>query len=215
MAVQSRSRTRIVAAVALSLLALASAAWLATVPLLRGAANAWIVSDPPTQADAVVVLGGGLDVRPFAAARYYREARAKTILVAQVRSGPSQAIGAVPTHSELNRQVLLKLGISPDAIDGFGADLSNTRQEAVALRAWADRAEARSLIVPTEIFSSRRVRWMLDQAFAGSGVRIEVPALDTSEYTRDDWWRHEQGLIAFQNEIIKYAYYRLKYRRAL
>ena len=37
--------------------ALAAMAWLERAPLLRGAANIWIVSDEPTHADSVVVLG--------------------------------------------------------------------------------------------------------------------------------------------------------------
>jgi hypothetical protein len=27
----------------------------------------------------------------------------------------------------------------------------------------------------------------------------------------DNWWRHEAGVIGFQNEVIKYLYYRVKY----
>jgi hypothetical protein len=80
----------------------------------------------------------------------------------------------------------------------------------LALRAWADRNGARTIIVPTEIFSGRRVRWMLHRAF-GDAIAISVPALDPGEYRVDDWWKHEAGLIAFQNEILKYLYYRIKY----
>src|ERR1035441_3007007 len=40
-------------------------------PILRSAANAWIVNDPLQHADAIVLLGGGLETRPFAAARLY------------------------------------------------------------------------------------------------------------------------------------------------
>ena len=85
-----------------------------------------------------------------------------------------------------------------------------THDEALALRAWVEENGAHSIIVPTEVFSARRVRWMLHRAF-GDSVRIMVPTLDPPEYPRDQWWRHEQGLIAFQNELLKYIYYRLKY----
>jgi uncharacterized SAM-binding protein YcdF (DUF218 family) len=38
--------------------------WLARPLLLPGIAKLWIVSDSRDHADAIVVLGGGLDVRP-------------------------------------------------------------------------------------------------------------------------------------------------------
>lgn len=190
---------------------LLATAWIARAPLLRGAAGLWIVSDAVAPADAIAVLGGGLDVRPFAAAKYYHQRLAGRVLVASVRPGAAESIGVVAPHAELNRQVLLRLGVPADAVESFGSGLANTREEALALRAWAERARVRSLIVPTEVFSSRRVRWMLQHAFSGSGISVRVTAHDAPEYTRDDWWRHDLGLIAFQNEVLKYAYYRFKY----
>jgi uncharacterized SAM-binding protein YcdF (DUF218 family) len=190
---------------------LAAVAWHGRAALLQGAAEAWIVSDPVTQSDAVAVFGGGLEVRPFAAARYYRERLAAKVLVAEVRPGPSTLIGVVPSHADLNRAVLVKLGVPAQAIETFGEGVTSTKEEALALRHWAERAGAVRIIVPTGLFSARRVRWMLQKAFAGSGISIDVPALDDPDYTSADWWLHEQGLISFQNEVIKYAYYRFKY----
>ena len=37
-------------------------------PLLTGLADAWVVNDPATNADAIVIPGGGLENRPFAVA---------------------------------------------------------------------------------------------------------------------------------------------------
>ncbi len=36
-------------------------------------------------------------------------------------------------------------------------------------------------------------------------------AIKDGEQWTDDWWQHKEGVIAFQNEIIKFLYYRLKY----
>jgi hypothetical protein len=58
-------------AIGLALASLCAAAWIEREALLRGAADLWIVSDPVTPADAVVVLGGGIDMRPFVAADLY------------------------------------------------------------------------------------------------------------------------------------------------
>ena len=204
-------RLRTAAYALLFLIALAAGVWLARVPLLQGAAQLWIVSDRVTAADAVAVLGGGLDTRPFAAAKYYHQRLASRILVAETRTRPAEEIGAVASDAQAGRQVLLKLGVPAEAVENFGSGLASTFDEAQALRAWAERTRARSLIVPTEIFSSRRVRWMLERAFEGSDVRVQVPAVEDPYYTRADWWLDVRGLVAFQNEVIKYVYYRCTY----
>ena len=54
--------------------ALAAVAWVYRAPLLIGLGKAWIVDDPLTRADAIVILGGGIETRPFEAARLYRQA---------------------------------------------------------------------------------------------------------------------------------------------
>jgi uncharacterized SAM-binding protein YcdF (DUF218 family) len=186
------------------------AAWLGRDPLLHKAADLWIVSDPVAPADAVAIFGGGINDRPFAAAAYYWDGLAKKILLSKNQPGLAAALGAVRSDIEANHQVLTRLGVPESAIDTFGAGSRNTHDEALALRAWAEENDAHSIIVPTEIFAARRVRWMLHRAF-GDSVKIMVPALDATEYPRDQWWWHEQGLIAFQNEVLKYIYYRLKY----
>ena len=187
-------------------------AWIARGPLLITVAQWWIVSSEPlVPADAVVVLGGGIDTRPFAAAEFYHKGLTRRILVSDVRLSRSERLGILPSQREFNQRVLMQLGVPEDAIEALGSANRNTHDEAVALRQWTDRTHARSFIVPTEIFSSRRVKWMMESALNGSGAQVQVPALDSEEYTRDDWWQHESGLIAFQNDALKYLYYRFKY----
>jgi uncharacterized SAM-binding protein YcdF (DUF218 family) len=185
--------------------------WLERAPLLREAAELWIVSDPVTTADAVAVLGGDLEVRPFVAADLYKEGLVPKILVSQVPVGRSSTIGGIPGHSELNRMVLLKLGVPHAAIEMFGQANTSTKDEAAALRDWADEHRVSRIIVPTEIFAARRARWIFNREFAESSVRVEIAAFEPPNYARAEWWKSEAGMIAFQNEIMKYLYYRLKY----
>ena len=173
--------------------ALGIGAWADREWLLRSVADLWIVSDPIGPADAVAVFGGGLADRPLAAAQYYRQGLVKQVLVDLAES----------------EAVLLELGIPADAIATFGDDLRNTHEEVLALRDWAERHNLRSVIVPTEIFSARRVRWMLHRGFPGD-FEIRVVALDPPQYRRD-WWRQTGGITAFRTEFIKYLYYILKY----
>jgi uncharacterized SAM-binding protein YcdF (DUF218 family) len=196
------------AAIVAVLASLALSAWLGCEPLLRGAAHLWIVSDAVTRADAVVVLGGNFHARPLIAAEIYRKGLAGKILVSQTIDSQQ---GVSPTDTELNRAALLKLGVPPGAVETFGTANRNTRDEAVALKDWADRNNASEFIIPTEIFGARRVRWIFHRKLSGRTVRIEVPSFEPPDYTRREWWKTEQGVIAFQNELLKYMYYRLKY----
>ena len=201
---------RLVAA-SLLLTALAGGVWLARAPLLRGAADLWIVSDSVTPSDVVAVLGGGLEVRPFVAAELYKKGLVTKVLVSQVARARSTIMGGVPAHSELNRMLLLKLEVPEAAIEMFGQANRSTRDEVSALKDWANQHRVARIVVPTEIFAARRVRWIFDREFAGSSVRVEIPSFEPPEYTRAEWWKTEMGMLAFQNEIMKYLYYRLKY----
>jgi hypothetical protein len=40
---------------------------------------------------------------------------------------------------------------------------------------------------------------------------IEVTPFEPPEYSSEEWWKTETGSAAFQDEILKYAYYRWNY----
>src|SRR5580700_11001267 len=206
-----RSMTRrVLLALFACIAVLALWAWLKTETLLRGAADLWIVSDEPAPADAVAVLGGGLEYRPFAAADYYRRGLAPKILISNIGATPTEQLGVLQSHVRANSEVLQKLGVPLAAIEPFGDHLSDTFTEATALHDWAVRNGAHRIIVPTDIFATRRLRWTLHHVF-GNDAAILVPAVNPPDYQRDNWWKSERGFIGFQNEVMKYLYYRLKY----
>jgi uncharacterized SAM-binding protein YcdF (DUF218 family) len=173
--------------------------WLGRESMLREAALLWIVSDPLTHADAIVILGGNSQTRPLAAADLYREGLANRVLVSHW------------PDFHLDRAALLKSGVPASAIELFGKANTNTREEAVALREWGERNAASVFIIPTEPFMGRRVQWIFRREFSGRPVTIEVQSLESPGYSPEAWWKTEQGLSAFQNEILKYLYYRWKY----
>jgi uncharacterized SAM-binding protein YcdF (DUF218 family) len=188
-----------------------AAAWYWRAPLLRRAAAAWIVNQPLLPADLVVVLGGGPDTRPFEAARLFHQGLAPKILLMNPRPSAATELGLLPTEADLSRDILLKQKVPADAIFVAADLVTNSYDESICVRNWAGTNKVRSVIIPTDVFHTRRVRWLYAKEFSATGIRVEIEAVPGHEYSRDDWWQHEQGVVAFQNEVLKYAYYRLKY----
>ncbi len=178
------------------LVGVSAGAWIQKENLLRDLADLWIVSEPLTHADAVVVLGGGLKYRPPIAADLYKKGLVSKVLVSQL--------------PESNRTALLKLGVPDAAIAMFGTENRNTADEARALKNWVEQNPVSVLIIPSEIFAARRVRWIFHREFQRTAVRIEVPSFE-EDIKRAEWWKTSWGLITFRNEVLKYIYYRLRY----
>jgi uncharacterized SAM-binding protein YcdF (DUF218 family) len=198
--------------VALVLIALTVALlWFSPGPILRGAAMLWVISDPVVPADAAVVLGGGLETRPYAAADLYRRGIVKQVLLSNVAENRLDKLEILPGHTELNRQVLLKLGVPSQAIVIFGDELSNTFQEARAAVIWTKENHIKSIIVPTELFGTRRVRWVFRHETGAAAIVVNILAVPSPNYTTANWWMNVYGVIDFQNEVLKYIYYRLRH----
>jgi uncharacterized SAM-binding protein YcdF (DUF218 family) len=193
------------------LFALLVAVYFCRAPLLRAAARAWIVNETLAKADVIVVLGGGIDTRPFEAARLFHSGLAPKILLMNPRPSPAAQLGLVPTEADLSRSILLQQEVPAEDIYVSADIVTNSYDESIAVRNWAKINGATRVIIPTDVFHTRRVRWLYRKELRGTGIQTEVEAVPVREYAADDWWHHEQGIIAFQNEILKYAYYRVKY----
>jgi len=193
----------------LLLLAILLGLWLDHRQLLQDTTRLWVVDDTVEPADAVAIFGGGIETRPSAAAEYLRQGLVHKILVSHVGSAVEDQ--SSHSHTEQNLAELKKLGVAQGAVEIIGCDLSDTYQEALALRRWSSSTGARSLIVPTEYFSARRVRWITQRVFQGTGVRVRVPVISSLYYLQGDWWNHADAPLAFGREVMKYVGYRLVY----
>src|SRR5262245_46417288 len=72
-------------------------------PLLTALANAWIINDAPEKSDAIVVLGGGIDYRPYAAAQLYKRGYAPKVLIMDVILSQTEEDGIKPSERSLTR----------------------------------------------------------------------------------------------------------------
>ena len=102
-------------------------------------------------------------------------------------------------------------GVPESAMTQIGNGVGSTFDESRAVRDWVQKSGAKTIIIPTDIFHARRVRWIFRKELRDTKINVHVVGVKPLRYTERDWWQHEEGLIAFQNEIIKSLYYRVKY----
>ncbi len=182
------------------------------VPILQGAARLWIVDEAAEAADAIVVLGGAEDCRPFAAARLWKAGLAPVVLVPEVELNPTEALGLRPSTTAVIRGVLKAEGVPDEAVVSIGRDVSSTRHEALAVREWVEGSGVVGpvrLLIPTDPFPTRRTHWLFEKTVPGA--RVTVVRTDPKHMDVERWWTSETGLISFQNEVVKYLLYRAKY----
>lgn len=180
----------------------AAGLWLLPGPVKRDVAAWWVVSEPPGPADIALVLGGLTPWRPRAAAELYRRGLVRRVLVAQTK----------PADAKRDWAVLLAAGVPAAAIAPFGDGVASTNDEAVAAAAWAAAHGITRIAIPTNASHTRRVNWIFSER-APAGVTIAVLALRelgvAPTQSPGDWLRIKD----FAREALKYAYYRLRYRR--
>ncbi len=180
-------------------------------PILTQVANLWIQDDDRSKADAIVVLGGGLCDRPQAAARLFHAGYAPTILVTRPGPRPSGATDNIFSEAETARSLLIANGVPESAITFVGDGVANTFQESQAVKEWARGRGARSVLIPTEFFHTRRVRWIFQKTLKKVGANAAVVSIQVRDYKPSNWWQNEGGVVCFSTELFKLAYYRFKY----
>jgi uncharacterized SAM-binding protein YcdF (DUF218 family) len=189
-----RLRFSAVAVILIVIVGLPILVWQKGVSMLQSAADRWAVSDALVAADAVVVLGGGSS-RPYAAAELYRRGMARRVLV----------------EDDNIRALIMTLNVPSPDVETFGTGLHNTYGEACAVADWVERNGAHRIVIPTELFPSRRVRWIFSRKLAPLGATAEIDMLQIDNYSADDWWTKRGGRIQFLTEIAKYLYYGTRY----
>ncbi len=177
---------------------------------LAGVARLWMAADEPEPADAIVVLGGGLQSRPFEAAELYRMGYAPLVLVMRNALRKTDAMGITVDDTTAAVKVLQAMQVPDSAIRVTDDFVFSTADEAAITAEWAKIHGWAMVLVPTNPFHTRRVRWLFRRALKGTECRVRTPIVLLETHAPTAWWKNEAGLVAFQNEVIKYAYSRLR-----
>ena len=203
--------------VAIALVGIFGLLYLFRKPLLRGAGEALVVSDPLVKADAIAVLSGNGAVRGARAAELYHQGWAPKILVSKegfpYREMEWKRYGVVvPQTDTATVAVLRYLGVPDSAmsvVDGYN---ESTAQEAGRYLQHAQTHGMKRLILVTSNFHTRRSRLTLRRVFRGSNidVRVEAAAAERA-FNPVDWWTRRLDSKVLFLEYQKLIYYFLRY----
>jgi uncharacterized SAM-binding protein YcdF (DUF218 family) len=180
-----------------------------------GAARFLITDTPLKRADVIVVMSGSAvyKERTHRAADYFHQGLSDRILLTNdnLRGEWSSAEQRNPFFYERARDNLLLLGVPAERIDVLHRPVTNTYDEAEALKEYAVANKLRSLLVVTSAYHSRRALWTLARVFASTGIEIGLQSVQTGEQTPAPltWWLHLRGWEMVGGEYVKNVYYRV------
>lgn len=182
--------------------------------ILTGIGNFLIITDPLEPSDIIFVLNGDAATRPFQAAKLLRQGLADKVVIARAENSIAVNMGLAQNTTDTSIGVMKKAGIPEAKIMQlpFDKGVTSTFDEAVALRSYAQQSSLHRVIVVTSAIHTRRARWVIARAMAGTQAKIMMSPSPDPRYSSSTWWTQEDGLIGCQNEYIKLMYYMVKYR---
>lgn len=165
--------------------------------ILRGIGAVLIYSDPLKDAGAAVALSGDSGDRISEAAWLYNNNRVAYLFITYT--------------DEPARDVLLwaaqQEGIPAEHVLVTEMQVSNTVDEARAIRALAKERELTSLIVITDPFHTLRTRVIFRNELKGSGIDVQVRPVVGHWYRSTTWWRTAEGRRLTLEEYMKILLY--------
>jgi len=178
-------------------------------PLLEKIGNSLVFQDELKPSDAIVVLAGShTGNRMEEAVRVFEKGMGKVI----VFSGYTYYPG-MDSHIGM-KQYAMKLGVPEEKIVTEKATGENsTWGEALANLKKLERLKAKSFILVTSSFHTRRSHWVYERAIKSLNMDIVLrvqPAADP-KVPYPEWWKIRSGKKHVFNEYIKLLYYLIAY----
>jgi uncharacterized SAM-binding protein YcdF (DUF218 family) len=176
--------------------AMCAVVYLARHPLMRSAAEWWVVDEPAVHADAILLLSDDnfYADRATHAAELFRQGVAPVIVASGRRLRPSAGI------SELMEHDLVERGVPKEKILRLAQDADGTREEAVVLARLAEDHKWKSVVVVTSNFHTRRARYIFEQVFP-RGIALTVASARDGDFDPERWWEKRKSVKLFVREI--------------
>lgn len=183
--------------VLLCVVALCALVYLVRHPIMRYAAESWVVDEPAAHADAIVVLGDDnfYADRATHAAELYRQGVAGIVVGSGRRLRPNAGV------SELMEHDLVERGVPRDKIVRFAHDADSTAEEAALLAHFAQTRKWKSVLVVTSNYHTRRARYILGKAFP-PGIAVSVASARDGDFDPERWWEKRKSVKIFARELV-------------
>src|SRR6058998_391998 len=171
--------------------------YLARHPILRFAAEFWIIEDPIDKADAIIVLSDDnfYADRATRAAELFREGKASLVVASGRRLRPSAGI------TELMEHDLIERGVPKDKILRVSQEGDSTLEEAETLAKFVQARKWHSAIVVTSNYHTRRARYIFRHVFP-RGIDVRVASARDGDFDPEAWWEKRKSSKLFMREIL-------------
>ena len=179
-------------------------------PLLTLYAGLFSVHNATPGANALVVLGGGIETRFPQALKLYRQGYADKILLTDLRPYTC----GIPDFDCSQRKIAYAQRdyfepgapvIVVPSRNGTGA--VSTFDEAWDLLIYSQRNGYSRLIIVTDEFHTRRALYAFRKVFKGSGVTVEAMGAPNAVFDAQNWWRSDTGLKSYFLEPLLLCVY--------
>jgi uncharacterized SAM-binding protein YcdF (DUF218 family) len=183
-----------------------------------GTARWLIVSQPLTNADAIVVLSGSATFRERTrhAASLYKEGRSKKIILTNdnLQSGWSRSKQRNPYYYERALDELLRAGVVRQDIEVLTTPVASTYDEAVLLKSYLENHGAHSLLIVTSAYHSRRALWTFRHVLQDSAIAVGIDAVRPGIQTPRPgvWFLSAIGWEVVPTEYLKIVSYWFRFR---
>jgi uncharacterized SAM-binding protein YcdF (DUF218 family) len=166
-------------------------------PLLRFAAESWMVEDTVARADALIVLGDDnfYGDRATHATQLFRQDLAPVVVACGRKLRPRAGIPELIEHD------LIERGVPKEKILRFEDESDSTREEAEGLAKLAAQRKWKSVIVATSNYQARRVRYIFQRVFAPD-ITVAVSSARDGEFDPQHWYERRQSIKQLTREFI-------------
>ena len=181
-------------------IALLAVVFAARHPLMRFAAETWVVDEPAAPSDAVIVLGDDNYAadRAFHAADLYRAGVAPLVVASGRYLRQNVSVADIMEHD------LESFGVPAKSIVKLQHRADNTREEAVEAERLIRARGWKRIIVVTSNYHTRRARFIFERVLP-AGVTLRVSAARDSEFDPTRWWETRQSQKLFMTELAGYV----------